>query len=278
MNTKHQWLIRVLIGGALGAAAHVLLGYLLGSFSLFGPGHFTGFMFPDCRFSGWNSQLEWLGVLLSFALWTLFGAEVAAATLPFADSGKELVTRSLLHFAATSATVGAWVWLNFGLREALFCLIPLLLVYLLIWLGRWIGWYTEVAAIREKLGLAPGPSPLRWKESLPYLPFAFLLCLVLPLVLRAVDAADVPVLSGLLFPYLLLPVGGFFSGLSLGKRHGFCPLYPAVCGVFTLLFIPLARLFSNMADGMLIPIAVAAALLGNLAGAGYVRANAKRKE
>ena len=33
----------------------------------------------------------------------------------------------------------------------------------------------------------------------------------------------VSVLTGLLLPYLLYPVGGFFSGLSLGRRHGLRP-------------------------------------------------------
>lgn len=264
MSTKKQWLVRVVIGGLLGVAGYLLISFLAqpGAAIL---GSSLEFAFTFC----FNSRVpEGLGAVLGLILWFAFGAEISAATLPFADSGRSLILRSLAHFAVMAVTVGAWAWLNFGPRELLFFLVPLLLVYLLIWLARWVGWYAEVAAIREKLGLAPGPSPLKWKESLPYLPFAFLLCLVLPLVLRAVDAADTPVLSGLLFPYLLLPVGGFFSGLSLGKRHGFCPLYPVACGVFILLFIPLARLFSNMADGVLIPIAVAAALIGNLAGTG----------
>lgn len=38
-----------------------------------------------------------------------------------------------------------------------------------------------------------------------------------------------------------------------------------------LLFLPLARLISNMADGVLVPIALCAALLGNLAGAALRR-------
>ena len=272
MNIKKQFLVRVVIGGALGAAGYLLVSFLARPGAVFGGS--PDFAFTFC-FDG--RVPEGLGAALGLALWFAFGAEVAVATLPFADSGWSLVLRSLAHFAVMAVTVGAWAWLNFGLREVLFFLIPLLLVYLLIWLGRWVGWYAEVAAIREKLGLAPGPSPLKWKETLPYFGFAFLLCLVLPLVLRAFDAADVPVLSAL-YGWLLLPVGGFFSGLSLGKRHGFCPLYPVACGVFILLLIPLARLFSNMADGVLIPVAAAAALLGDLAGAGYVWAKRKRKE
>ncbi len=267
---KRQWLPRVLIGECIGIAAHLLLGYLLGCFNLFGPACFRGFQFPDCGFSNWNRHLEWVGVLISFALFALFGGEVGIATLPFADSGKELVARSLIHYAATTATVSVWVVLNYGWHGTLpTFLVPLTLVYLIVWLGRWVGWYTEVAVLREKLGLAPGPSPLHWRESLPYVGFAAFLCLALPLALRLLDDAT-PVLS-VLYGWLLLPVGGFMSGLSLGRRHGFCPIYPAACVMFILIFIPLARLCSNISDGELIPIALVCALAGNLAGAALLR-------
>lgn len=263
-NVKKQWLIRILAGALSGAAAHTLLGYLLGSFTLFGPAHFTGFVFPYC---GFPYEIEWLGVLLSFALFALFGAEVGVATLPFADSGRELVVRSLVHYAVTAATVCLWAGLNVCSHpmDYLTFLVPLTLVYILVWLGRWVGWYTEVADIRAKLGLDPGPSPLHWRESLPYVGFAFLLCLALPLALRVLD--DPTPLLSVMYAWLLLPVGGFMSGLSLGRRHGFCPIYPAACVLFILLFIPLARLCSNMADGALIPVALISVLAGNLAGA-----------
>ena len=39
-----------------------------------------------------------------------------------------------------------------------------------------------------------------------------------------------------------VPVGAFITGSSLGKRRGFCPLYPLMCGVGILMFIPMARL------------------------------------
>ena len=163
-----------------------------------------------------------------------------------------------------------WVVLNYGWHGTLpTFLVPLTLVYLIVWLGRWVGWYTEVAVLREKLGLAPGPSPLHWRESLPYVGFAAFLCLALPLALRLLDDAT-PVLS-VLYGWLLLPVGGFMSGLSLGRRHGFCPIYPAACVMFILIFIPLARLCSNISDGELIPIALVCALAGNLAGAALLR-------
>lgn len=273
IDDKRQALYRALIGAAVGVALHVLLGYLLGCFNLFGPAHFDGFRFPDC---GFPYEIEWAGALLSFALWALFGAEVGVATLPFADSGRALVARSLIHYVVTSATVGLWVALNFP-NEPFFALpyflIPLALIYAIIWLGRWVGWFAEVAAIREKLGLAPGPSLFHWKETLPYLGFALLLCDALPLALRAFDAPDVPVLVGILLPYLLLPVGGFMSGLSLGRRHGLCPLYPIACGLF---FLPTVFLLMNYTALPHCLMAAVPALVGNLAGA--ARHRMKRKD
>ena len=270
---KKQWLPRGLIGGCAGIAGCLLLGFVSQPGSLFGAT--LTWDIRDFTFCYNSRAPELLGTALAFLLWFLFGAEVGIATLPFADSGKPLVLRTAAHFAVTALTLSAWVLLNFGPQELPFFFVPFILVYLLVWLGRWVGWYTEVAAIRAKLGLAPGPSPLHWRESLPYVSFAFLLCLLLPLILRLLDDPT-PVLS-VMYAWLLLPVGGFMSGLSLGRRHGFCPLYPAACAMFILIFIPLARLCSNMADGALVPIALIAALAGNLAGAARYKLK-RRKE
>ena len=281
-DTKRQWLVRAAAGALAGVAVHLLLGYLLGCFSLFGPAHFRGFQFPDCGFSSWNLHLEWMGVLISFALFALFGAEVGIATLPFADSGRELVARSLIHYSVTSATACLWAGLNVCSTPAdyLTFLVPLTLMYVIVWLGRWVGWYTEVAAIREKLGLAPGPSPLHWRESLPHVGFAAFLCLALPLLLWLVDDHRIPVLS-VLYCWLLLPVGGFMSGLSLGRRHGFCPVYPAACALFSLLLVVGARLLDIVAEGgtlggTTIFAVLIAALAGNLAGAARHKIKTRR--
>ena len=74
-----------------------------------------------------------------------------------------------------------------------------------------------------------------------------------------------------------LPVGGFFSGVSLGKRQGVCPLYPALCVVFVLVFVRMACFFSNMADEMLVLIAVFSTLGGNVLGWMYRRAVPKKE-
>ncbi len=260
---KRQWLVRALVGGSLGLACCVLVGFVAQPGALFGGT--LSYDIRDFTFCFDSRVPEGPGTALALLLWFLFGAETGIATLPFADSGRELVVRSLAHFAVTAATVSVWVVLNFGVIELPFFLIPLALVYALVWLGRWVGWFAEVAAIRAKLGLAPGPSLFHWRESLPYVGFAFLLCLALPTALRLLDDPT-PVLS-VMYAWLLLPVGGFMSGLSLGRRHGSCPLYPASCALFTLAFILTAKLYTNMADGALIPIALVSTLAGNLAGA-----------
>ncbi len=154
-QSQKSWLVRTLLGAALGVAAHVLLGYCLGTFRFaFTATRFTGFVFPNCNFP---HELEGLGVLLSFALFALFGAETGAATLPFDDRGAALALKSLLHFGLMALTLWAWVALNFP-REplpglALTFLLPFALVYALVWAIRWLVWYFELGEIKRRLGL-----------------------------------------------------------------------------------------------------------------------------
>ena len=221
-----------------------------------------------------------LAALVQSLLGGLFGAVVAVATLPFADDGRELVIRSLAHFCATALSFSALLWVCRWLDDLRF--IPLwvallALLYAIIWLGRWIGWYVEVMQLRVLLGLDPGPSPLKWRETAPYLPFVLLVCDLLPLALRWVDrtfVVDVPVLSGLILPYFLLPVAGFCSGVSLGKRQGVCPLYPLACFVCCLPMVWL--LFNSSALFHCFMVAVPA-LMGNILGWLYRRAVPKKK-
>ena len=255
---KKQALRRGLAGGVLGLAGCLLLAFLTQPGSLFGRSLRLDFTF--C----YNAHVpETLGAALGLFLWCAFGAEAGIATLPFADDGPALVRRTLLHFAVMAATLSAWFLLNFGPRELPFPLLLLALLYLLVWLGRWVGWYAEVAAIREKLGLSPGPSPLKWKETLPYAPFALFLCLLLPVMLFLFDAPDVPVLTGLVYLYLLLPVGSFCSGLSLARRKGLCPLYPLLCALCFLATVPLVY---NHTALPFCAVTLCAALLGELVG------------
>ena len=150
---KKQWLPRALAGGLLGLAGCVLVGFAAQPGALFGGT--LSYDIRDFTFCFDSRVPEGLGTALALLLWFLFGAETGIATLPFADSGRELVVRSLAHFSAMAATVGLWVGLNLGWRELPFFLIPLTLVYAVVWLVRWVGWYRELLAIRQKLGLGP---------------------------------------------------------------------------------------------------------------------------
>ena len=259
-DNKKQALCRIAVGAVAGVAIHVLLGYVLWTLGFFGDRLAAVFSSPTCSFP---APFACWGILLSYLLFALLGAEIGVSTLPFADHGRTLVLRTLAHFALMAATVALWGGLNFGGAGAAFCLILLASIYVLVWLGRWVGWYVEVAAIRAKLGLAPGPSLLHWRESLPYLVFALGLCLGLPALLRLVDPQDVPVLSGVYFPFLLLPIGTFCSGLSLGHRHGFSPLYPAACALLSVAAVFLLFNGSALFHG---GISLVCALMGNGVG------------
>ncbi len=242
-------LARIIMGGVLGLVASVaLVPYLT------------------------NARSPSLAACL---LCTALGATLGAATLPFADDGPTLIRRSLLHLGATALEVALVLWLCVDLRDGWAWALwmgMLVLFYAVIWLGRWIGWYVEVMQLRTLLGLAPGPSPLKWRETLPYLPLVLLLCDVLPPVLNWIDhaaVADVPVLSGLLLPYLMLPVAGFCSGLSLGKRQGVCPLYPVACFVCYLPMVYLVYNYTALFHCFMIAVP---ALAGNMLGWLYRRA------
>ena len=77
----------------------------------------------------------------------------------------------------------------------------------------------------------------------------------------------IPLLS-ILYAALILPIVGFLSGLSLGRRHGFCPLYPIACGAVILVFLAAAWLFYDFHLGWSrIPVAMLSTFAGNLAGA-----------
>ena len=234
-------------------------------------------MGPHIPFRLISSDLVWLvgseplALVIQLLLYFALGASVGLSTLPFADDGRSLVLRSLAHFAVTAGLLSFTTWLlgwAWNWQALAVYLILLVAVYLLIWLARWVGWYAEVADLRARLGLAPGPSPLKWKESLPYLVFALGLCVVLPLVLRLLDPPDVPVLTGLLLPYLLYPVGGFFSGLFLGRRHGLCLLYPAEGGLLCLVTVFLLYNYTALFHCLLFTLP---ALAGNLAGSALRR-------
>ncbi|MBM6938922.1 hypothetical protein H7U37_10360 [Pseudoflavonifractor phocaeensis] len=214
---KKAWLVRILIGGVLGTGAGVL-------FSL-GDGIWTVY--------------HWYGIFLAAA----FGASVGVSTLPFADDGRSVARRSMLHYLISMVLfVGAVVFLSHLYRwdGALLWAGLYTAGYLTIWLSRYAGWWMELEAIRAKLGLAQSaPTPLRWKETLPFAPVGILVYLLLPATLRGVEHLSgeaVPALTALIYPCILLPLGSMASGVALGKRQGFCPLYLLLCAVCLTVF------------------------------------------
>lgn len=279
---KKDCLLRILTGGLVGTLLLLPFGAVLNGWSAVGPPLINSA--PPQLISAVLAQRlgsEPGALLLQVLLYFALGAAVGLATRPFAGEGRTLVVASLAHFAATGVLTAVLVLLcgwHMGRWDTLaFYMGALVVIYLLIWLGRWVGWCAELAAIRKRLGLEAGPSPLKWRETLPYLGFAFFLCLLLPTGLGLLDG-PVPVLTGLFYPWLLLPVGGFFSGLALGRRQGVCPLYPVSCAVFCLIFIPLSRLWCNMAFESLLPIAVLFPLLGDLIGAAWRKVRGEKED
>ena len=279
IDDRKQVLVRVLIGGIIGVAALIPVGGLfndLVSGGLIAMGGHTPFRLVSADLERLVGSVP-LAFTIQMGLYFLMGAVTGVSTLPFAEDGRTLVLRSLTHLVLTAGALTltcllmgwAWSW-----QAMVVYLVLLAAVYLLIWLARWVGWYTELTAIRNKLGLAPAHSLFHWREILPYLPFAVGLCWMLPAVLRAFDPADVPLLTGMLLPYVLLPVGGFFSGATLGRRQGVCPLYPILCG---LLYLPMVFILYNRTALFHCVIVFGAALLGDLAGAARRRAGKEEK-
>lgn len=284
MKKLSGWKARALLGFLLGASLTPLAVGLLSTMMLPAEAQALGSLWAGSLHVVTPAMAEAFGsvglaALVQSLLGGLFGAVVAVSTLPFADGGRELVVRSLAHFCATALSFSALLWVCRWLDDPRF--IPLwvallALLYALIWLGRWVGWYVEVMQLRTLLGLDPGPTPLKWRETLPYLPFVLLVCDGLPLVLRWVDrtfVVDVPVLSGLVLPYLLLPAAGFCSGVSLGKRQGVCPLYPLACFVC---YMPMVWLLFNGSALFHCFMVAIPALMGNVLGWLYRRAVPKR--
>lgn len=237
MKLTGRCLIRALVGGLLAAGALWLLCFAIAAIDIFGGAPSLGDILcrmalaPDqaIRVFGETGAAAWqLGTVF------LLGAAAGLSTLPMEETWTQTPVLSILHFFLTGALALAAGWFEPGPAAAA---ILFVLLYGLIAFGRWLSWWSEAAAIREKLGITPAPSPLRWRESLPHVLFALLTGAVVPAALALLDAVvvvDAAVFSQLLYPWLILPVVALCVGLSLGRRQGFCPLYPAACLLFTL--------------------------------------------
>lgn len=202
-----------------------------------------GVLFPYTQHSaltalcGGSVQLAGLARLAAGAAW---GAAVCAGALLWRRERGTFLTSSLWNYLLDGGAFVLWVWVCFGFQPQY----PLVLggaftgLYLIGWAVRWLTCRRDVDAIREKLGLSlppAAPSPLRWRESLPYLLLAAALFLGLRPALTPLDGADVPLLTGLFLPWLAFPFIAAVTGFGAGLRHGLCPLLPAAV---LLAFLP----------------------------------------
>ena len=127
------------------------------------------------------------------------------------------------------------------------------------------------------MGLAEaqsGPSPLKWRESLPYLVLAAALFLLLRPLLAPLDGPDVPVLTGLLLPWLCYPFTAAVAGFAAGRQYGPCPLLPPA--VLTA-FLPNLLFFSPAYDLSQGLAYAGIALVFNLLGALWGKLRQKQK-
>lgn len=205
-------------------------------------------------------------------LWSgLLGAVLGTAGVPFLLE-RRMALWSGLHLLVTLAafSLAGWQCCWFPYLDTWLCLTGILLLcYLLLWAVRWLGWRQDLLALRRAAGL----SAERAERASAYPLLAAGVELFLPWLLRAVDAVDVPVLTGLFYPFLILPLFCFFSAASLGRRRPwYCVLgYAALCAALTVpnvfLLYNSSALFQAWAAGI-------AALLGG--GLGLLRGRGKK--
>ena len=255
---------RAAIGFPWGVAL-VYLVFLLGSLLAF-PAPESGVPVVTAAMTEkWGNPVT--AALVQF-LWSgLLGAVLETAEVPFRLERRTALW-SGVHFLLTAAvfSLAGWQCRWFPYRETWLCLLGLLLLcYLLMWAVRYVGWRQDIRAIRKGVGLPEEPESPGWQKAVPYALLAAAVELVLPWLLRLVDARDVPVLTGIFYPFLILPLFCFFSGVSLAKRCRRLWLgYPVLCGVLTL---PCVFLLYNSSALFQVGVAAIAALAGGAIGA-----------
>ena len=256
---------RAAIGFPFGAALVYLVFLLGGLFGFPAPEGTAVPVVTAAMAERWGSPIT--AALVQFFWSGLLGAVLETAEVPFRLERRTALW-SGVHFLLTAAvfSLAGWQCRWFPYRETWLCLLGLLLLcYLLMWAVRYVGWRQDLRAIRKGVGLPEKPGQPDWRKALPYALLAATVELLLPWFLRALDARDVPVLTWLFYPHLILPLFCFFSGMSLAKRCRRLWLgYPVLCGVLTL---PCVFLLYNSSALFQIWATAIAALTGGSIGA-----------
>lgn len=217
---------------------------------------------------------------LELALAFGFGVSVGLAVPPMEGAGTAVAARTAIHLAVSSALFAGICWVC-GLPpenwQGLILLLGLYwLMYLTVWLLRYLHWRSELAAIRRELGLSPpalAGGPFQVRTLGPYLLVSGVMELAVPPFLRLLEgASDIPVLTGLFYPYLLLPFVCLAVGWVAGRRLGLTLVLPAACAALT---VPHVCLLYNATALFQTGVAAAFALAGNLAGTAWRRMKKK---
>ena len=256
---------RAAIGFPWGAAIVYLVFLLGGLFAFPAPKGTVVPVVTAAMAERWGNPVT--AALVQFCWSGVLGAVAATAEVPFRLERRATLA-SAIHFLLTAAvfSLAGWQCRWFPYRETWLCMLGLLLLcYLLMWAVRYVGWRQDLRAIRKGVGLPEKPGQPDWRKAPPYALLAATVELLLPWFLRALDARDVPVLTWLFYPHLILPLFCFFSGMSLAKRCRRLWLgYPVLCGVLTL---PCVFLLYNSSALFQIWAAAIAALTGESIGA-----------
>lgn len=256
---------RAAIGFPWGVAAVYLIFLLGGLFAFPSPEGTAVSVVTAAMAEHWGNPVT--AALVQFCWSGLLGAVVSMAEVPFRLEQRTALW-SGIHVLLTAAafSLAGWQCRWFPYRETWLCLLGLLLLcYLLMWAVRYVGWRQDLRAIRKGVGLPEEPERPDWRKALPYALLAAAVELLLPWLLRLVDARDVPVLAGIFYPFLVLPLFCFFSGWSLAKRCRLLWLaYPVLCGILT---VPCVFLLYNSSALFQVWVAAIAALAGGVLGA-----------
>lgn len=226
--------------------------------------------------TGW----PWQGLLAAeLLLAAAFGFCVGTAVPPMEGEGRSVAIRTALHLAVSSglylglcAVCGVWPNMWQGTLVLLGCY---WVFYAVVWFLRYLHWRAELQRIRAGLGLtANSRSGKTLGRLAPYLGLAAAVELGLPPVLRLLElSSDFPVLTGMLYPYLVLPFFGAVSGWSVGRRQGLVLVYPVICG---LLPVPWVLVLFNSSALFQVWMVAVPALAGVLLGALVRRWKANR--
>ena len=222
-----------------------------------------------------------LELLLAFG----FGVSVGLAVPPMEGTGTAVAARTAVHLLVSSALFSGICWVC-GLPPENWKGLTLLLglydlMYLTVWLLRYFYWRRELEDIRRELGLAkpaPAGGVLQVRPLISYLLLAAAMELMVPPLLRLLErGSDIPVLTGLFYPYLLLPFLCLAVGWAAGRRLGLALVLPAACAALT---VPHVFLLYNESALFQAGVAAVFALAGNLAGAirRRLREGARREE